>query len=199
MRRFHDHKRIEIVEHVALDPHRRLEAGAAEHDTVAGGYHLAVAKIGFKPGDDEVQRCFVVDRAIFAPFMHAQLLAGCVRDDKMRIAFHAIDLAATEQRQRSGRIHRIGAELHAGGACIDHDDGLVDAGRIHGALMADHSAISGSRMAGSRVSASAYNTAAAAEKRRAAAVSARLVRITGTRAPTTRPAICASAMKARFL
>ena len=32
-----------------------------------------------------------------------------------------------------------------------------------------------------------------------AAVSARLVRITGTRAPTTRPAICASAMKARFL
>jgi hypothetical protein len=33
--------------------------------------------------------------------------------------------------------------------------------------MADHSAVSGSKMAGSRVSASAYNTAAAAEKRRA--------------------------------
>ena len=54
-------------------------------------------------------------------------------------------------------------------------------------------------LAGSRVSASAYSTAAAAEKRRAAAVSARLVSTIGTRAPTTRPAVCASAMKARFL
>ena len=39
-----------------------------------------------------------------------------------------------------------------------------------------------------RASASAYSAAAAAENQRAAAVSARLVRITGARAPTTSPA-----------
>ena len=78
VRRFHNHKRVEIIQHVALDPHRCLEAGAAEYDTVAGGYHLPVTQIGFQPSDDEVQRCFVVDRVVFAPFMHAQLLAGRV-------------------------------------------------------------------------------------------------------------------------
>jgi hypothetical protein len=83
-----------------------------------GGYDLPVTKIRFQPGDDEVQRCFVVDRAGFAPFMHAQLLAGRVLDDKMGIAFHTVDLAAAEQRQRPGRVHRISAELQAGGARI---------------------------------------------------------------------------------
>ena len=92
VRRLHDHKRVEIVQHVAVDPHRRLEAGAAEHHTMAGRDHLPVGKIGFQPGDDEMQRRLVVDRVALAPFMRAQRLAGRVLDDKMRIALHAVDL-----------------------------------------------------------------------------------------------------------
>ena len=117
--------------------HWRLEAGTAEHNTVAGGYHLAVTQICFQPGDDEMQPCFVVDRAVFAPFMHAQLLAGRVVDDKMGITFHAIDLAAAEQRQRPGRVHRIGSELQAGRACIDHDDGLAHGRLLRGCRQQD--------------------------------------------------------------
>ena len=137
-----------------------------------------------------MQRRLVVDRLALAPFVRVQWLAGGILDDEMRVVLHAVDLAAAEQGQRPGRVHRIGAELQAGGARVEDDDGVAHGRSLRGF---------GVRMAGSRASASAYSTAAAAEKRRAAAVSARLVRITGTRAPTTRPAVCASAMKARFL
>ena len=36
-------QRIEIVEHVAFDPHRRLEAGAAEYHAVAGALTFRLA------------------------------------------------------------------------------------------------------------------------------------------------------------
>ena len=36
MRRLHRRERVEVVEHVAVDAHRRLEARAAQHHAVAG-------------------------------------------------------------------------------------------------------------------------------------------------------------------
>ena len=76
VRRLHDHKRVEIRQHVAIDPHRRLEAGAAEHHPMAGRDHLRVSEVGFQPGDDEVQRRLVIDRVALAPFMRVQRFAG---------------------------------------------------------------------------------------------------------------------------
>ena len=146
VRRFHRRQRVEVVQHVALDPHRCLETRAAEHHAVAGRHHLHVGDVGFQPGDDEVQRCLVVDRVALAPFMRVQRLAGRVLRDEMRVVLHAVDLAAAEQGQRPGRVHRIGAELQAGGARVDDDDGVG-----HGR----HSAASGRMLAGSRASASA--------------------------------------------
>ena len=69
---------------------------------MTGGDHLPIPEVSFQPGNDEMQRCLMIDRFIFAPFMLAQLFAGRVVDHKMRITFHALDLAATEQRQRPG-------------------------------------------------------------------------------------------------
>ena len=93
VRRLHLRQGVEVVEHVAVDAHRRLEAGAAEHHAVAGRDHLRIGEIGFQPGDDEVQRGPVVDRVARAPFMRGQRLAGRVFDDEMRIALHAVDPA----------------------------------------------------------------------------------------------------------
>ena len=78
VRRLHDRQGFEIVQHVALDPCRGLEAGAAEHHAVAGRHHLHVREVGFQPGDDEMQRGFVVDRMAVAPFVRGQWLAGFV-------------------------------------------------------------------------------------------------------------------------
>ena len=132
VRRFHDHERVEIRQHIAVDQYRRLEAGAAEHHAVAGRHDLHVGEVGFQPGDDEVQRCLVVDRVALAPFMRVQWLAGRVLDDEMRIALHAVDPAAAEQRQRPGRVHRIGAELQAGGARVEDDDGFAHRRSLRG-------------------------------------------------------------------
>ena len=132
MRGFHRRQRFEVVQHVALDPHRRLEARTAEHHAVAGRHHLHVGDVGFQPGDDEVQRCLVVDCLAVAPFMRVPWLAGRVLRDEMRVVLHAVDLAAAEQRQRPGRVHRIGAELQAGGARIDHDDGIAHGRSLRG-------------------------------------------------------------------
>jgi hypothetical protein len=114
VRWFHDHKRVEIRQHVAVDAHRRREAGTAEHNTVAGRYHLPVTKIGFQPGDDEVQRHLVVNRMAFAPFVRIERFAGRVLGDEVRVPLHVVDLAATEQRQRSVGVHPIGTEFQAG-------------------------------------------------------------------------------------
>jgi len=93
----HRRQRLEVVQHVALDPRRRLEASPAEHHAVAGRDHLPIGEVAFEPRDDEVQRCLVVDRVALAPFMSVQRLAGRVVDDEMRIAVHTVDPAAAEQ------------------------------------------------------------------------------------------------------
>ena len=137
---------FEVVEHVAVDAHRRLEARAAQHYTVAGRRNLRAGKIGLQPGEDEVHRRPVINRMAVAPFMRVHRLAGRVLDDEMRIALHAVDPAQAKQRQRRRLVHGIGAKLQTGGARVEDDDGLAHGG---------HSAVSGSRMVGSRASASA--------------------------------------------
>ena len=81
---------------------------------MARRHHFHVREVCFQPGDDEVQRGFVVDRMALAPFVRSQRLAGFVLHDEMRIALHAVDPAATQHGQRPSGIHRVGGELHAG-------------------------------------------------------------------------------------
>src|SRR5580658_129864 len=92
---------------------------------MAGGDYLRLREASFQPCNDEVQGRPVIDRVALAPFMGVQWLASRVVDDEMRIALHAVDPAAAEQRQRPGRIHRVGAELQAGGPGVENDDGLA--------------------------------------------------------------------------
>ena len=146
VRRLHRLKRLQIVQHIVVDAHRCREAGAAEHDAMAGRYHLRSGKIGFHPRDDETQRGRVVDRVSLAPFLRVQRLAGGVVGDEVWVTLHAVDAAAAQQGQRPCRIHRVRAEFQAGRARVEYDDGVA-----HGA----HSAVSGCRMVGSRANASA--------------------------------------------
>ena len=129
MRGLHFNKRVQIVEHGAVDQHRRFEARSAEHDTMAGSDDFRTRKMGFQPTDDVFQRCCVVDRMALAPFMRVQRLARCVLDDKVRISLHAVDAARAKQRQRrrrvGGQIHPVSAELQTGRAGIEDDDGLL--------------------------------------------------------------------------
>ena len=82
-------------------------------------------EITFQPGDDEVQRCLVVDGVAIAPVMRVQRLAVRILDDEMRVVLHAVDLAAAKEGKRPDRVHRIGAELQAGGTGIENDDGVA--------------------------------------------------------------------------
>jgi len=173
---------LEVVEHFAVDQNRRLEAGAAKHHAMARRYHLRAGEVRLQPGDDELHRGLVIDRGALAPGVGVQRLAGGVIGDEMWIGLHAVDAAMAQEWQGLVCVQRIGAELQAGGARVEDDDGLGHA---------DHSAISGSKMAGSRASASAYSTVAAAEKRRAAGVSAR------PRLASRRSATCAGSARRR--
>ena len=86
IRGLHFNKRVQIVEHGAVDQHRRFEARSAEHDTMAGSDDFRIVKMGFHPTDDVFQSGCMVDRMAFTPFVRVQRLARRVLDDKVRPA-----------------------------------------------------------------------------------------------------------------
>jgi hypothetical protein len=66
----------------------------------------------------------VIDRAARTPRVRVQRLAVRALGDEVRIALHAVDLAPAKQRQRLRAIDAVGAEFQAGGAGVQHDNGV---------------------------------------------------------------------------
>ena len=93
VRRLHDHERVEIGQHIGVDQHRRLEPCAAEHHPVSGRNHLHARDVLFEPGDDEMERGAVVDRAALAELVRIQRFAGRVLRNELRVGLHVADLA----------------------------------------------------------------------------------------------------------
>lgn len=101
-------------------------------------------------------------------------IAGGATRAQTRAAADPIHLPFQLSPQYSFALDRVDLELDAGGAGIDYKDGVH---RVHAAMV-------GAR----RRRAWAYSAATAHEAIRARAESAREVRTTGTRAPSTMPA-----------
>lgn len=87
-------------------------------------HDLDAGYLGFQPGDHELQGCLVIDRLALAPRLDVQRLVILVHGDEVRIASHAVNLAAAEAWQRFRCIDTVGAELHAGRSGVRHNDSV---------------------------------------------------------------------------
>src|ERR1700689_5557520 len=83
-----------------------------------------------EPGDDKMERGAVVDRAALTEIVRLQRFTGRVLRNELWVGLHVADLALTDRDQGSLSRHLIGAELHAGGARVEDNDGLA-----HGRLL----------------------------------------------------------------
>ena len=91
VRWLHRHQTLEIIEHIGVDPDRRLVALAAQHDAVAGAHDLGAAEVGLQPGYDELKRSRMIERMAIAPGMRRPRRAVRPGDSEMWIALHAVD------------------------------------------------------------------------------------------------------------
>ena len=101
VRRFHQHERVEIGQHIRVDPHGRLVPRPPSTTRWPAATTFAPARLA---SSHVMTKCSAVlwsMRVAFAPLMGAHGLAGRVADDEMRISLQAVDPSAAEQWQRS--------------------------------------------------------------------------------------------------
>jgi hypothetical protein len=154
-------------------------------------HDLDAGYLGFQPGDHELQGCLVIGRPALAPRAHVQRLAIPALDDEVRIASHAVDLAAAEEWQRFRCIDTVGAELQAGRSGVRHNDRVGHGESLR--RLAQHAV----RIARQRVRVKQRGSDRHAARR--GSIRPALVKTIGTPAPTTTPAVSASARNARLL
>ena len=109
MRRRH-RTAIEVVEHVAFDQHRFLEALSSEHDAMADRRDLTPG-IFFPIQVSVLQGLAVVDRMAFAPFMRRERLARLVFHHEVGVRLHAVDHAPAEDIERAAALGVIDGEF----------------------------------------------------------------------------------------
>ena len=162
----------QLPDHKAIDSHRPLIEGASVDDAVARSDQLVLRELALEP-TQERRECVLVS-STFREMVVDQRRAGAVLREKMNSLPDPIALAFAK-KVTPGRPDIAGEEreLDARRAGIEDEDSVAHA----------------STLALWRASSSAM----AHEPSRASVLSARLVRMTGTRAPSTMPATCASA------
>src|SRR5262249_55423140 len=157
----------------AIDARRRGKLGAAMHDAMADTDHAPVDQERAAELQDLRRRAVVVEPGL-APALLGHDGTCCVVRPEVRIDADALDLAAKQQGPVvAGFVER---ELDARRPGIEDGDAASVGG--HGAMAA----------AGLARRAAATIKATAHDARRTSSESARLVRMMGTRAPSTMPA-----------
>ena len=81
---------FKLRDHLCVDQHRLRVARAALQDPVTHGGDLEVLLVGLEPGDDELDRAFLVERMRLVPIMGVDRLARGILRDKARLSSRSL-------------------------------------------------------------------------------------------------------------
>src|SRR4051812_6532634 len=174
MERRQRHERLQIVEHRWRDDNRCGVARAAVDDAVADAEHSRAVKARAQPRREKLQRRGDIAN-LWLQRLRVEPRAGRIANRELRRRAEAFDLAARDRTPFRPVAHLVNAELQAGRSGVEHE---------HDRLAVDHDATLWKVCR----RACAASTATAQLAIRERTLSARLVRMIGTRAPSTRPA-----------
>src|SRR6187399_1698271 len=167
MQRRERHQLAQMVEDIAGHAHGRRKACTSMHDAMTDAENRRTLVLPAQPGRERVERSASVAHRGTQRLLANRCSALVLRHESRRRA-DAFDLAARGQAPRLGGRSLIDAELQARRACVQHQRVV-----IHGFT----------------ARACAASTATAQLAILARTESARLVRMMGTLAPRTRPAL----------
>ena len=170
---------FKLIHHLRVQHHRLGEQVSAMHHTMSGADQSIRAEMSVAEIEHRMQKRLVRKSGSIRPNLVFHNLAICTASRQMRRLSQALHLSTGEDAQIFRTSARVGleqCELQAGGAGVQGQD------RIGHYLMLAW--VSRARV---------ISTATAQEAMRVSGESARLVRMIGTRAPSTTPAASAPA------